>query len=240
MIPPGAEPHTYEPKPRQLSELSVVDIFFTIGDTFESAWLNRFRAVNPSMRIEDTGAAIPRIAMTGHADDHHGHEEEHDSLDPHIWLSPLLVKNQAKVVYNALVSMAPDHADDFAEGYREFIDEIESLDSELRGIFSDVGDKNRFIVFHPSWGYFADAYGLLQIPIEVDGREPTSAEMMRLITFAKEQGITVVFVQPQFSGRSAGVIAREIGGAVIAADPLAEDWSSNLRAVAREMRKALK
>ena len=162
------------------------------------------------------------------------------ALDPHIWLSPPLVKQQARVIFDTLVSIDAAHADAYGEGYRAFLAEIDDLDSEIRGLFNGIEGRNRFMVFHPSWGYFATAYGLEQVPIEAEGREPNSAELMKLITFAKEQGITVIFVQPQFSRRSAEVLAREIGGVVITADPLAEDWNANLQSVARSMREALR
>jgi zinc transport system substrate-binding protein len=98
----------------------------------------------------------------------------------------------------------------------------------------------RFMVFHPAWGYFAQAYGLRQVPIEVEGKAPKPAQLMALIDHARESGIRVVFVQPQFSTKSAALIAQEIGGQVAFADPLAEDWPQNLRQVAEKFRAALR
>ena len=96
------------------------------------------------------------------------------------------------------------------------------------------------MVFHPSWGYFADAYGLEQIPIEMEGKEPKPSQLRRLIEFARERGIKVIFVQPQTSTKNAETIARAIGGQVIVADPLAEDWIGNLRQQAEKFRRALR
>jgi zinc transport system substrate-binding protein len=96
------------------------------------------------------------------------------------------------------------------------------------------------MVFHPSWGYFAHAYGLKMVPIEIEGKEPKPAQLRELIEHARENGIKFVFVQPQFSARSAKLIAGEIGGQVVFADPLAEDWADNLRGVARKFETALR
>jgi zinc transport system substrate-binding protein len=96
------------------------------------------------------------------------------------------------------------------------------------------------MVFHPSWGYFAHAYGIKQVPIEIEGKEPKPAQLRELIERAREDGIQFVFVQPQFSARSAKLIAREIRGQVVFADPLAEDWSGNLLGVARKFESALR
>jgi len=96
------------------------------------------------------------------------------------------------------------------------------------------------MVFHPSWGYFADAYGLEQVPIEIEGKEPKPAQLKELIEHAREKEIKVVFAQPQFSAKSAGLVARSIGGQVVTADPLTENWLVNLREIADKFDAALK
>jgi zinc transport system substrate-binding protein len=96
------------------------------------------------------------------------------------------------------------------------------------------------MVFHPSWGYFARNYGLQQVPVEIEGKDPKPAQLKKLIEYAQKKQINVIFVQPQFSSRSAELVAKEIGGQVIFADPLASDWSDNLREVAQKFKVALK
>ena len=96
------------------------------------------------------------------------------------------------------------------------------------------------MVFHPSWGYFAHTYGLEQIPIEREGKAPKPVHLQELITHAIAHDIRVIFVQPQFSTKSAETIAKAIGGTVVVADPLALDWADNLRRQARKIRSALK
>jgi zinc transport system substrate-binding protein len=240
LVEPGGNPHTYEPKPGQMAALSKARVFFAIGVTFEEGWLDRIAALNKAMRIVHTEAGIERRRMIGH-----GHTEEdadHDpaSGDPHVWLSPPLVMLQARNILQALAETDPAGRDHYERNYKAFIEEIVDLDAELRAIFAEGGGSRTFMVFHPSWGYFAEAYGLKQVAVETEGKEPKPRELKDLVEFARERDIRVIFVQPQFSRKGAEVIAREIGAQVAVADPLAGDWAQGLRAVAGQFKKALK
>ena len=168
-------------------------------------------------------------------EDHH----EHEGLDPHIWLSPRLVKEQARVILKALQEVDPNHRNAYESNFRQFASQIDELDADLIKLFAGKQGL-QFIVFHPSWGYFAHAYGLEQVPIEVEGKEPKPSQLRELIEHAKKEKIKVVFVQPQFSTKTAKLIAKEIDGQVAFADPLAEDWMANLRHVADKFKAALK
>jgi zinc transport system substrate-binding protein len=240
MVPPGAEPHTFEPKPEQLKALSRAKAYFRIRIDFEEAWMDKLAAVNPRMAIVDTTQGIQRLPIPGHF-----HQEgaktqagEGENLDPHIWLSPRLVKVQARTIYEALSKLAPQHQAAYQANLEQFLADIDQLDADIRQTLQGV--KNRqFIVFHPAWGYFARDYDLEMITIAVGGQEPSAAELGNLIREAKQAGIKVVFVEPQFSKQAAATIAREIGGEVLAIDPLAADWLANLRQVARTLGKVL-
>jgi zinc transport system substrate-binding protein len=249
MAKPGADPHTFDPKPQQMVSLSKADIYFAIGIGFEKIWLKKIKAANPKIQIVHTDRGIQKIPMTAHqrhGDEARNHTEtlpgfgqsraastgkEHPqgSLDPHLWLSPPLVMIQARHILNALVSIDPANGAVYAANYRNFLGELVDLDLELINIFSKRDKRAKFIVFHPSWGYFAHAYGLEQIPIEFEGKDPKPAQLIALIDYAKKNGIKVIFVQPQFSTKSAQIVAREIGGQVVLADPLALDWAENIR-----------
>jgi len=231
MVPPGASPATYEPKPRQMAAISKTRIYFSIGVPFEKAWLKKIAAINPDMVVVSTDRGIKKIPM---AVDH-----PHGTLDPHIWLSPPLVILQARTILKALQEADPAHRSVYEINYRAFISQLSDLDIELRGTFSGRSGQ-RFMVFHPSWGYFAHTYGLKQVAIEIEGKAPKPAQLRELIERARKDGIKFVFVQPQFSARSAKLIAGEIGGQVVYADPLAEDWTENLQSVARKFDAALR
>jgi zinc transport system substrate-binding protein len=174
-------------------------------------------------------------AEAEHDEDHH----EHAGLDPHIWLSPPLVKIQARNILDALQKADPAHGSVYEANFKAFTAQIDQLDANLKKTFA--GKKGlQFMVFHPAWGYFADTYGLEQVPIEIEGKDPKPAQLRELIEHARENDIKVVFVQPQFSTKSAELVAREIGGQVAFANPLAEDWMANLGEVADKFESALK
>ena len=250
MVKPGASPATYEPKASQMKKLSASDIYFAIGVPFERAWLTRIAGVNPRMRIVRTDAGIEKRSMEKHLHDEeqHGEEEGHhhgesskveeDGFDPHIWLSPVLVKKQAALIAASLKEFLPNHATQLENNLAGFQVRLDALDAQLHQILD--GKKGlRFMVFHPSWGYFARNYGLVQIPIEIEGKGPKSSQLRELILFAREEGIKVIFAQPQFSSKSAELVAREIDGQVISVDPLAEDWLTNMKVVAEKFRDAI-
>ncbi|MGD9172556.1 MAG: zinc ABC transporter substrate-binding protein [Desulfobacterales bacterium] len=244
MLPPGASPATYEPRPRQMAVLSKTKMYFAIGVPFENTWLEKIAAANPGMTVVHTDGGIEKIPMATHhhAEDEAHHEagtQGHRGLDPHIWLSPPLVKIQARTIMNALQNMDPSHQAAYQNNYQLFVAEIDRLDNELKAIFA--GKRGlRFMVFHPSWGYFARTYGLKQLAVEIEGKDPKPAQLKELIEHAREKDVNIIFVQPQFSTRSARLLAKEIGGQVAVADPLAEDWLGNLRNVANKFRAALK
>jgi len=232
MVEPGANPATYEPKPGQLAALSEADVYFSIGVPFERAWLDRIGSVNREMLMVDTSEGIARMAMAAHP--HHGeggHEGEPENADPHIWLSPALVRVQAQTIYEALATLDPDRQAEYEANLDRFIADIDALDADIRQALAGV-ENEKFIVFHPAWGYFARDYGLEMIPVEIGGQEPSAAELAALVEKAQEEGIKVVFAQPEFSTRDAEIIAGEIGGEVLLISPLAEDWLGNLCQVA--------
>ena len=249
MVEPGASPHTYEPKPGQMAALSKTRLYFAIGVTFEKIWLKRISAASPKMKVVHTDRGIEKRQMAAHHHHHHeggesGHGErhhphDHHGLDPHVWLSPPLVKIQARNILAALQEADSANRDIYEDNYRGFITGVDRLDARLRSMFAGK-EGFRFMVFHPAWGYFADAYGLEQVPIEIEGKDPKPAQLKNLIEHARKEGINVVFVQPQFSARSARVVASEINGQVVFADPLAEDWTGNLLDVADRFQSALK
>lgn len=252
MVQPGASPATYEPKPRQMAALTRADLYFAVGVPFEAAWLQKIAAANPDMKVVHTEHGIEKIPMAIHPHgepedpaeatesepEAHDHAQDRGIRDPHIWLSPPLVKKQARAIFHALRKIDPDHESYYQANFQEFAAEIDRLDADLKDTFAGKAGL-QFMVFHPAWGYFARAYGLEQIPVEIEGKSPKPAQLKALIEHARKNGIKVVFVQPQFSSKSAELVAREIGGEVAFADPLARDWTANLRKVAEKFKSAL-
>jgi len=240
MVEPGASPHTYEPKPQQMVALAKTNIYFAIGVPFEASWLEKIAATNPNMLIVHTEAGIKKIPMKAQHQQPELEEDHHSIKDPHVWLSPPLVMILAGNMLQAFVKVDPDHLSVYEKNHDNFIRELVVLDAEIRGAFKGKGKDVEFMVFHPAWGYFAQAYGLQQVPIELEGKQPKAAELQSLIQYAKERGIKVIFAQPQFSWQAAQAIARSLQGQIVFVDPLAADWDRNLRQVASKFEAALK
>lgn len=226
MVEPGANPATYEPKPEQMVALANASVYFSIGVPFENAWLQKIQAASPKMKMIDTAQGIERIATND------------GGFDPHIWLSPALVKIQSQTIYNTLAELDPAHKAQFKANLDAFLSDIDQLDAQIHATIANTKSK-KFIVFHPAWSYFARDYGLEEIPIEVGGQEPSAQELAKVIQLAKSENIKVVFVQPEFSQENAKTIAREIGGEVLSIDPLSPDWLANLQKVSNSFATVL-
>ena len=245
MVAPGASPATYEPKPSQMRGLAAADAYFAVGVPFENSWLDKIGGVNPGMRIVHTDEGITKLTMARHLHDgldlqEYDAEDESDTgLDPHIWLSPPLVKHQARTTTAALQERYPASADFFQERLDAFLARIGALHVDLQQVLGNH-EGAEFMVFHPTWGYFARDYGLRQVAIEMEGKQPKPAQLRELIEHARRRNIRIVFAQPQFSAKNARVIAREIGGEVIMIDPLAEDWLANMHRIAQTFSTSLK
>ncbi|MBW1920251.1 MAG: zinc ABC transporter substrate-binding protein [Deltaproteobacteria bacterium] len=239
MVLPGANPATYEPKARQMAALTKAKIYFAIGVPFEKRWLPRFAKFNSKMVIVHTEEGIEKVAMKSF---NPGSRKSRSAgiKDPHVWLSPPLVMIQARNILRGLVKVDREHRQVYETNYKNFILELVNLDLEIQDMISADKAGGVFMVYHPSWGYFAKTYGLRQVSIEMEGKEPSPKQLETLIRFAINEGINVIFVQPEFSTKSALTIAGAIKAKVAPADPLALNWADNLRKVAREFVSALK
>ena len=249
MVKPGASPHNFEPKPSQMKSLVASKVYFLIGDATEKNWIEKFKQNAKNTLFVDTTIGVEKIEMAKHEHEEvaqHDHkkdekDEEHDhsGLDPHIWLDPVLVKIQAKNIYEAMIKIDSANSDFYKTNYEEFLKELETLDSNIKTILAPHKDK-AFMVFHPSWGYFAKRYDLEQISIEIEGKEPKPNELVELIEESKKHDIKIIFVSPQFSQKSAQAISKNIGANVVAIDPLSDNWNENLQKVSNEIANSYK
>jgi len=238
MVLPGNSPHTYEPKPSQMKEIAKADLYFAIGVEFENVWLPKFRSLNEKMQVVDLTQGITKLSMQAHEHHeehaHHEHDEMgYSGLDPHVWTSPANVKIIAKNIYDALAKADPENQAYYKERLKEFVAKIEDTDREIRTLLKDTPKGTKFMVFHPSWGYFAHEYGLIQLPVEVEGKSPKPRELIALIKEAKADRIKAIFTQPEFSDAAAQTMAKELHIKVIKVSPLSENWSQNLLNIAR-------
>lgn len=246
LVKPGESPATYEPTTKQMIELSKTKALFTIGVAFEDNLIPKLQKQYAGLTIVATEKNVKKHQPAGFTqlfegeqtsdsqqedgEEHHHHE----GLDPHIWLSPDLVKIQVINIADYFIATYPEQATVFQANQDAFIAELDEVSREIEQIFSGVTNRE-FLCFHPAWGYFAAQFNLKQIPIEIEGKEPTPREQQKIIEFAKERQIKVIFVQAQFDQRIAASIAEQIGGTVISIDPLAENYLDNLKNIANKL-----
>jgi zinc transport system substrate-binding protein len=243
MVPPGASPHTYEVTPDQMTQLSNAKMYAKVGSPveFELAWMDKLIAVNKAMLVVDCAKGVQLAEMAADEQEHeeaHEDEHEHTGLDPHIWLSAKNAKIMVRNICDGLVQVDAANEAYYEANCAAYLEQLTALDADLAAGLSGVQNRS-FIVFHPAFGYFARDYGLEQIAVQQEGKEPNADYIVRLIEEAKERDIRVVFVSPQYSSQSAEVIAGEIHGKVVIINPLAEDFVSNMRSVEAAMREAM-
>lgn len=214
MIPPGSAPPTYSPTPAQIRDLQHCRLYIKNGHPdfyFEKKHIDPFLEKHPGIRT---------ISMADSLDIIPG--------DAHIWLSPHIMRVAAGRIYRELKEIWPERSTLLQTNYQDLIRDIDSLDRELRGIFSNHQGAE-FLTMHPSWTYFARDYGIKQVSIREENKAPSTRQFAALIDHAKASGIRIIFIQKEFAFEQTDVLAREIDAQVVALDPLSESWLTNLR-----------
>jgi len=236
LIPPGASPEIYALTPDQMKQISKAKVYFKLGSglPFENIWLDKIAGLNPDMIIVNCAEGIE--ILSGSEDIH---AEQQHGQDPHIWCS---LRNAEKIVDNivaGLIAVDPEQKAIYETNGAKYKQELADLDKEIEKQFLEC-TRHKFIVFHPSWGYFARDYNLIQLPIEIEGKEPGVDDLRKLILISRQEDIVTIFASPQFNSESAKMIAREIDGTVEFIDPLRKDYLTNMREVAEKLARAMK
>lgn len=242
LVRPGQDPHTYAPTPRQMVQLNQAKLLLGVGLPMQTRIAAKLASVAAPVRIVDLSEGIDTLPATSHR---HGHDRDHGprahdkaEMDPHIWMSPRIAKVLAQRICEQLIGLDPAGADAYRENLKSVETELADLDARLTRQLAPLAGKT-FFVYHPAFGYFAEAYGLNQHAVEIGGRSPGPRHIKRLVAEAKAEGVTIIFVQKQFSSQAAQSIARQIGGVVIALDPLAGDYITNMTHIADSLERAL-
>ncbi len=245
LVRAGQDPHTFEPTPRQVAALSRAKIWYVMGLEFEGRLVPKVQAVAPGLVIVDMSRALSKLPL---AEDGHGHEEpgqlaehEHEDaeLDPHVWLSPVNLEVMSRTVADSLAEADPEHTGEYRQNQLAVAGELAELHRQIESMLKPYAGSS-FFVFHPSFGYFAAAYGLVQVPVEIQGKSPSPRQLAALIAQARREQVKVIFVQPQFDPKAARAVADAIGGSVVPLDALDEDVVANLQVMAKKIEEALK
>ena len=251
IIPAGVDEHNFDFKPATMQRLEKSDIYFTIGLEFERVFADKFQSNFANLQVIDTGKDLRNLATSHthskddhdeHAqgkDEHHAHKhsnshETHGASDPHIWLDPILVKIQASTIAKALIAKYPQNKALYEANLAQFQAELDALNAEISALFEKSKNK-KFIIYHPSLGYFAARYHLVQIPVEIEGKEPKTKDLQRLMSVAKKEKIKTIFVQKGFSQNAAKSLAKELKASVVELNHLSDDYSKNLLEIAKKI-----
>ncbi len=221
MVKPGSSPHTYEPKPKQMQQVASAKLYLPIGVEFEKIWLSKFKDLNPNLIFADLSKGIERIPMQEKS------SAKATSLDPHIWIAPSNVKIIAKNILETLIASDPKHEQEYKNNYQKFVAKIDQTDKRISQILKS-SKGGTFMVFHPSWGYFAKEYNLRQLPVQIAGKNPKPKDLISLIKQAREAKVKAVFTQPETPDNMVKVLADELKVPVVKISPMAPDWSANL------------
>lgn len=224
MVPKGGNPETYEPSAKQMINLSHSDIYIKVGAIgFERTWMKRLEANAPHSIVIDSSEGITPART------------ENDVVDPHTWMSAINAAIIARNIYKAVATIDAKDSLYFKANLEKLVADIEKVDTEIRAALTK--EKSRtFLIYHPTLTYYARDYGLRQIPLEEEGREPSAQQMKDIINEAKKSGVRTFFIQQEFANRSTDVIARSIGAKKEEINPLSYDWRKEMINVVKKLR----
>lgn len=237
MVPAGASAHTYEPTPKETLAASYADLWFLIGESFETRAVNAIKSHHPSLVLVDLRDNVRLIS----SDPNHAHADHccchKNCQDLHIWLSPRESQTQAKTIAKALIELYPEHSELYEANLQKFLTELQTLDTDLETALKPINNRV-FLVSHPAYGYFVRDYGMIQLSIEFEGKDPTPRQLTRVFEQARDNKIKTIFVQRQYSNKGARLIASKIGANVVNLDPYSEDYLNSMRDITREIVKS--
>ena len=233
MVPKGSSPENYDPTPQQLVALSRSQAYFRIGYIgFEQAWMKKLQANAPEMKVFDTSRGVDFIRGEGHWHGDHFHE---GGVEPHIWNSTRNAIIIAENIYEALCELDAIHQEEYKNRLDSLKETIAQTDAKVSAFLENA--DSTFLIYHPALSYFARDYGLKQISIEENGKEPSPAQLKALIETCRKEKAHVIFVQQEFDQRNAQLIADELGVNVVPINPLSYNWDEEMVRVAQALKR---
>jgi len=234
LVPTGRSSHTFEPTPKQAMDAGRADIWFRMGDSFEQQLIAALQSRNTKQVIVDLRDGVDLICVEPQDGKHHGCCCHADGADLHVWLSARMAKIQAGTIANALSQRYPQNANLYQKHLEDFLKQLDALDQELGKILTPMKGK-AIMVSHPAYAYLCRDYGLNQLPIEFEGKDPSPRQLTWLLKQARQTNVEVVYTQPQHSDKGARLIAQELGAFIVVLDPYAENYFENMREIARNL-----
>lgn len=232
LVPYGNNPEYYDPTPRNIAKLQDSRGYFAIGTLpFEQQWIN---ALPDSVAVINLAERLPHDLIHGHEE---GHEHTHIHGDPHYWTSLQGGKAMAEAILAATIEIFPEKEAELRANYESHLTpkfgEVEALAHEV----FEESDSCAFVIYHPSLSLFASEWGLTQLVIEENGLEPTPRHLVQLLETAKAMDTRAVLIQEEFDAKNAENIARQLGITPLTIQPLAEDWTAEMKRLIEVFRK---
>jgi zinc transport system substrate-binding protein len=235
MVPPDANPHHFDPSPRQIMNLANSKLYLQIGFIdFELTWINKLESEYPSIRFVDTSEGVDLMD-----DENSDCGHLHGNIDPHIWSSPRNVKVIAVNTAEAFIGFDPENENIYKDNLQAFLKELDALDTYIEEKLAGLTSRG-FLIYHPALTYFARDYNLQQIAIENEGKESSVGHFRSVVNLAREQNVKTIFVQQQFNSDEARTLEKEINGKIIIIDPLAYDWNNQMIYITEQMAELVK
>lgn len=231
IIPPGANPHAYEPTSRQVLEMAEGQMWFRIGEPFEKKMIAFFRGKNPSLAIHDLRDGLPLIETSGES----SHTCCTDHLDRHVWLSPKLAAKQAQTIAAVMADSFPEHKAAFEKNLDACLEQLQALDREIATLLnaSDHSEIRSIVVSHPAFAYFCREYHLEQLSVEEEGKEPRPRYLEEILEKARRSHTEVALALPQYNNKGAQLIAKHLQVPVRMINPYAADYLDTMKTLAR-------
>lgn len=226
MVPSGSDPHTYEPLPEQLTNISKARMYAEVGSSveFETNYMSKIKSINPDMLIVNCSKGIELMPNTA--------ENESDEVDPHVWTSPKNAKIMVENICQGLVQIDPSNKDYYQKNRDQYLQKLDELDKNTTKTFKEK-NTSIILVFHPAFGYYAKAYNLTMIAAMINDEEPSPQRIAMMVDTAKENNISVVFTEPQYNPKYMQSVASQIGGRVVFVNDLDENYLQNMENVAK-------
>jgi zinc transport system substrate-binding protein len=233
LVPSGANPHIYEAMPKEVLRHQKAALWIYLGESFDKKVLKFFQdRKHPIQMIDITEGMLSDCKKEGIAgctsSCHHDYEE---GKDLHVWLSPTLAKHQAKKITEALIKLLPEKQLSFETHLQNFLNELDDLDMQMTRMLEPMKGR-AILVSHPAFGYFCRDYHLIQLSIEIEGKEPLPQHIIEILTKAKRYSIQTVITEPQYSNKGAELLAQSLGLPTHTIDPYAENLLENLLSIA--------
>jgi zinc transport system substrate-binding protein len=249
LVPAGQNHHTYEPGPRQIQSLASADVWILSGAEFEISLRPKIENLFSNVLLVDgtQGVQFRYIEAHEHDDDHHSLSNSHShnsgnyslELDRHTWLGREPAKILASHIKDILCAIDNKNKEYYQAQYNSLAAAIDIEFDKLKILLAPLKGRSVF-VYHPSFGYFLDEFGIIQEAVETGGKEPSVRELNNLITKINEEKAAAIFVQTQFPTSAAKTLASAANLELISLDPLSYDWLENIKQIGQALGRAVR